>query len=139
MSKVGKIAKGCGLFLLYVTWCALQTFVGALLALVLLSVSRAQLYRGMIVIYHPLDLTFSLGTFAFVSNGAEDARDARGRMYGQYLQSLIYGPLFLFIVVLPQLIVRIPCIKKRREERGIGPTDLFVRRQARRLRLRAGE
>ena len=139
MSKVGKIAKGCGLFLLYVTWCALQTLVGALVALALLSVSRAQLYRGMIVIYHPLGLTFSLGTFAFVSDGSDGARDARGRMYGQYLQSLIYGPLFLFIVVLPQIIVRIPSVRKHREERGLGPTDLFVRRQARRLRLRAGE
>ena len=139
MSKVGNIIKGIGLFLLYVTWCALQTLIGALLALCLLSVSRTQVYRGMVVIYHPLGLTFSLGTFAFVSNGADDARDARGRMYGHYLQSLIYGPLFLFVVVLPQMIVRIPCIKKHREERGIGPTDLFVRRQARRLRLRAGE
>ena len=136
MSKVGKTAKGCGLFLLSVTWCALQTVVGALLALCLLPVSRAQNYRGMIVMYHPLGATFSLGTFAFVSDGAEHPRDARGKMYGHYLQSLLYGPLFLFLVILPQLIVRIPPIKTHRAERGLTPNDLFPCRQAARLQSR---
>ena len=139
MNKAKRFAKGCGLFLLSVTWCALQTVVGAVFALALLAVSRAQKYRGMIAIYHPYAFTFSLGTFAFISNRAVGAREVRGRMYGHYLQSLLYGPLFLFVVSLSQLFVRIPSVRLRRAERDLAPEDIFADRQARGLAARAGE
>jgi len=134
-----RVAKGCGLFLLSITWCALQTVIGALLALSLFPCARAQKYRGMIVIYHPFAFTFSLGTFAFVSDRVEAPREARGKMYGHYLQSLLYGPIFFFVVSLPQLFVRIPAIRRHRAERDLSPSDIFANRQAARLQARFGE
>lgn len=139
MEKASKTIKGILLFLLSVTWCVLQTVIGAVLALVLLPQTRFQRYRGMIVAYHPYSFTFSLGTFAFVSEGAEHPRAVRGRLYGHYVQSLIFGPLFLFVDCLPQLVVRTPIIKRRRAERGVCPEDLFTDRQAARLQANVGE
>ncbi len=139
MEKSKKVFKGILLFLLAVTWCVLQTVIGAVVALVVFPKARFQKYRGMVVVYHPYAFTFSLGTFAFVSEGAEHPRTARGRLYGHYVQSLIYGPLFLLVVCLPQLIVRTPLVKRYRAERDIRPEDLFADRQAARLQERVGE
>lgn len=134
-----KTIKKAGLLLLAISWCALQTAVGVLLALCLLPFSRLQRYRGMIVVYHSFSRTFSLGTFAFVSNGVERPREIVGKMYGHYVQSLLYGPFFFFVVSLPLLFVRIPAVKLRRAERGISPTDLYADRQAKRFAQKAGE
>ena len=139
MEKASKTIKGILLFLLSVTWCVLQTVIGALLALALLPRARFQKYRGMVVLYHPYSFTFSLGTFAFISEGAEHPRAVRGRLYGYYVQSLIFGPLFLFVDCLPQLVVRAPIVKRRRAERGIRPEDLCTDRQAARLQAKVGE
>ena len=139
MEKAKKIVIGFGLFLLSITWCVLQTVVGALFALGLMPVSRTQKYRGMILVYHPYGFTFSLGTFAFVSNRVPHPRTIRGRMYGHYLQSLVYGPLFFFVVSATQLFVRIPAVKALRAERDLIPNDVFVDRQAARFAAKAGE
>ena len=127
------------LFLISITWCAQQTALGFLIMLFLLPGSRVRKYRGMIVVYHSHSFTFSLGTFAFVSNRVEFPRKATGRMYGFFVQSLLYGPFFFVVVILPQLIVRIPAVKRHRAERGLAPTDLFVDRQAARFQARYGE
>ena len=66
MEKSKKVFKGILLFLLAVTWCVLQTVIGAVVALVVFPKARFQKYRGMVVVYHPYAFTFSLGTFAFV-------------------------------------------------------------------------
>ena len=134
-----KLLKSMLLFLAAITWCALQTVVGGIMALVLLPNARFSRYRGMIIVYHPFSFTVALGTFAFISNRVEYPRTAAGRAYGFFVQSLILGPFYLFAVILPQLIVRIPFIKKYRAERGISPTDLFTDRQAAYLQARLGE
>ena len=137
--KAKRFFERCGLCLLSITWCALQTVIGFVLFLFLLPSSRVQYYRGMIVLYHSHSFTFSLGTFAFVSNGTPRPREICGKMFGHYVQSLIYGPFYLFAVTLPQIFVRIPRIKERRAERGIAPTDLYADRQAAVLQARFGE
>lgn len=139
MEKAGKVCKGILLLLLAVSWCVMQTTVGTLIALILLPKARYQKYRGMIIVYHPYAFTFSLGTFAFVSDGVEHPRTIRGKMYGYYVQSLLLGPFFLFAVILPKLIVRIPPIKRYRAERDLIPEDIFPCRQAARLQSRYGE
>ena len=139
MRKVTRILKGIGLFLLVITWCAVQTVIGALLTISLLPFSRVQRYRGMIVLYHPFRYTFSLGTFAFISDRTEDGLRVRGRMYGHFVQSCVCGPYFFFVVTFPQLIVRIPAIRKRRAERGISTSDLFSDKHAVRFAARFGE
>ena len=125
-----KVLKGILLFLLAVSWCILQTLVGGVIALVLLSKARFRKYRGMVAVYHPYSFTFSLGTFAFISEKAESPRTVTDKQYGFYLLSCVYGPFYLLVVSLAQLVVRIPRIKKYRAERGIEPTDLFADRQA---------
>lgn len=134
-----KVLKGILLCIAALTWCVLQTVIGWMIALVLLPKARVLKYRGMIVIYHPYSFTFSLGTFAFISDRAEFPREATGKAYGFYLLSLVYGPFYIFVVTLSRLIVRIPRIKRYREERGIAPTDLFADRQAAALQARCGE
>ena len=137
--RIKRSLIGLGLFLLSITWCALQTMIGFLICLVLLPFSRLQNYRGMIVLYHPFSFTFSVGTFAVVSNGTAVPREICGKMYGHYVQSLLYGPFYLFAVAIPQLIVRIPFIRIHREERGLYPEDLYTDRQAAMLQARFGE
>ena len=139
MEGLKRVLKGILLFLLAVTWCVLQTVVGAFVALAVFPKARFQKYRGMIVAYHPYSFTVSLGTFAFVSDGAYRPRAARGRMYGHYVQSLIFGPLFFLIVSLSQLLAKAPLIKRYRAERDRAPEDIFVNRQAARLQARVGE
>ena len=134
-----KALKGVLLFLLAISWCALQTLVGGILALVLLPKARYSKYRGMIIVYHPFSFTFSLGTFAFVSERAEHPRDMSGRMYGYYVLSLAYGPLYFLVIALPRLFVRIPPIARYRAERGRSPEDFFADRQAARMRVLCGE
>ena len=134
-----KALKSILLFLIAVSWCILQTLVGGVMALVLLPHARIHKYRGMIIVYHPYAFTIALGTFAFVSERVELPRTIAGKSYGFFVQSLLYGPFFLFFVILPQLIVRIPRIAKYRAERGISPTDLFADRQAAYLQSRVGE
>lgn len=139
MESVKRVLKGILLFLLSVTWCVLQTVVGAFVALSVFPKARFQKYRGMITVYHAQPFTLSLGTFAFVSDGGEHPRDARGRMYGHYVQSLILGPLFLLVVSLSQALAKFPPIKKYRAERDKSPEDIFVNRQAAGLQALLGE
>lgn len=139
MEGLKRVLKGILLFLLAVTWCVLQTVVGAFVALAVFPKARFQKYRGMIVVYHAHAFTLSLGTFAFVSDGGAHPREARGRMYGHYVQSLVLGPLFLLVVSLSQVVARFPLIKKYRAERDKSPEDIFVNRQAAGFQARMGE
>lgn len=93
----------------------------------------------MILVYHPFSFTFSLGTFAFVSERAEHPRDMSGRMYGYYALSLAYGLLYFLVIALPRLFVRIPPIARHRAERGLSPEDFFADRQAARMQAFFGE
>jgi len=139
MRKLIRILKGAFIALLSLTWCVLQTFVGALLFLVVAPFSSVGIYRGTISVYHNAKTSFSLGVFCFISNRAEGARDARAHLYGHFLQSCVYGPFYLFTVVLSQLIVRIPPVRRRRLERGKDVKDTFFERNAAYFSMRAGE
>ena len=139
MEKFLRILKGAGLVLLAVTWCALQSLAGALLALAIIPFSRREIYRGMVTVYHRFSLSFSLGFFAFVSDSAEGAKGVRSHLYGHFLQSCILGPFYLFTVSLCQLIVRIPPLKRHRLERGKTVDDTIAERTAESLRTYFGE
>ena len=139
MNKSARIFQGIGIFLLSVSWCVLQTLIGALLFLVFLPGGRVARYRGMVTLYHRFSLTFSLGVFAFISNKGEGAGEARGHLFGHFVQSCIAGPFYLFFVTLPQLLVRIPALRRRRLERGKTPDDVYFERSARRLAASLGE
>ena len=138
MEKLKEIGKKVGSFLLAITWCAVQTVIGCLFALCLLPTSRVHRYRGVILVYHPYARTFSLGTFAFVSDRVPMPREARGRMHGYYLLSLICGPFLFFVLSLPQLFVRIPAVKRYRAERDLTERDIFAERKAEELEGRFG-
>jgi len=139
MRNVFRVLKCVGIALLSVTWCVLQTLIGAVLFLVFLPGGRVTTYRGMLIVYHRYRISFSLGVFSFISNKADNARFVRSHMFGHFLQSCIFGPIYLFAVVLPQLILRIPSVKRRRLERGKTPDDAIFERKAIALATRAGE
>ena len=139
MRKSIRILKGMAIALLSVTWCALQTFVGAVLFLVLLPQSSIGRYRGTISVYHKAKFSVSFGVFCFISDRAEGARNVRSHLYGHFLQSCCFGPFYLFTVVLSQLIVRIPSVRRRRAERGKSVDDTFFERNAAFFSEKAGE
>ena len=93
----------------------------------------------MVVLYHRHSLTFSLGVFAFISNKAGGGDATRGHLYGHFIQSCLAGPFYLFLVTLPQLIVRIPSVYRRRLERGKTPDDAYFERSAAALARSFGE
>lgn len=139
MGKFFHVLKGIMIALLSVSWCALQTLVGAVLFLVFLHGGKVTTYRGMVVLYHRARFSFSLGVFCFISNKAENAGIVRSHMFGHFLQSCIFGPFYLFVVTLPQLVLRIPMVKRRRLERGKTPEDVLIERKAASLATLAGE
>ena len=139
MRKILHVLTTVGIVLLSLTWCIIQTLIGAIFFLVLLFGGRVTHYRGMVVTYHRIGISFSLGVFAFISNKAPGANKALGHLYGHFLQSCILGPFYLFTVVLSQLVVRIPFIMRRRLERGKTVDDTLAERTAAKLASSFGE
>ena len=139
MRKLLRVLKCVAIALLSVTWCVLQTLVGALCFLVFLPISSVATYRGTVSVYHKAKRSFSLGAFCFISDRAEGARGVRSHLYGHFLQSCLFGPFYFFIVLVPQLVVRIPAVKRRRAERGKGVDDIFAERNAAALATFFGE
>ena len=133
--------------LLQWTWGFIQTFTGALIFL--LNVSRKHhFFCGCIVTSWKPKSSLSLGAFIFVSDDPlfyysdEKERisqeDFYSRIevheYGHTIQSLILGPLYLFVVGITSITwATLPYFVKKREENGISYFAVFPENQANRL------
>lgn len=137
MKKAERFIKGLGLLVLSLTWAAPSTALGFLFALVLFPFSRVKKHRGMIVLYPSFSFSFPLGAFCFLSE--KDAERKISSFYGHFVLSCAWGPFYLFVITIPNLLIKIPKIALRRAERGLSPSDFYPERQAAALAARFGE
>lgn len=93
-------------FLLQITWGFFQTLFGLVLFLKNIKCKHA-FYHGAILTYHDGDWGgISLGLFIFVNRkrGEDWYKPATVHEYGHTIQSLILGPLYLFVIGLPSFV-----------------------------------
>jgi hypothetical protein len=116
------------------TWGILQTFVGAMLWLIVSSkITDYGWYRKAsvsIVLGSQLQGAVSLGAFilCFHTPGENTLKHE----FGHCIQSLILGPLFLFVIGLPSLIW-CGCFEKYRQKHNISYYAFYTEKWANKL------
>lgn len=88
------------------TWGFPQTLIGLIMTLKLGKCKR-ELYHGAVLSYHSGDWGgISLGMFTIINGHRPPVwtGDAKVHEYGHTIQSLILGPLYLFVIGLPSII-----------------------------------
>lgn len=139
-----KLPKALRVFLFYLvqwTWALPQNLIGALL-LPILPGKHIMFHGSVITIYRKTKLMnntsgFSLGMFIYIPEGWSDydKEHLSVHEFGHSVQSLMFGPLYLFVVGIPSVIwckkyfTRYWDYKKR----GIEYTDRFPENSADKL------
>lgn len=118
--------------LLQCTWGILQTIAGAIVFIIFRQ-CRHYSFGGAVATAWTLDTGVSLGLFIFT--------DAEGRLleheYSHTIQSLILGPLYLPVIVVPSLLwAGLPSLRKMRRERHIHYNSFFTEKWAEKIRSR---
>lgn len=113
-----------------VVWGLPQTAVGLALFLCLWGrVRRRRSFRSAVVSEWPLDAGLSLGLFVFVPHGCP--RALLLHEYGHTLQSLLLGPLYLPVIVVPSLVwAGLPACRRFRARRAYSYYRLYPERWA---------
>lgn len=118
------------------TWGILQNILGGLLCLFLfLKDPKAKhgYYHGAIVTpWKQGKGSMGLGMFIFFGHqGSPETEEVMVHEWGHTVQSVILGPLFVFVIGLPSLIwAYTPCFVKLRKNKGIPYTDLYCEKWA---------
>lgn len=113
---------------LQVTWGLPQTLVGGTMALALRSRPHTA-FRNARVITWRMGAGLSLGPFVFVPEYA--SRSLLVHEYGHTIQSLILGPLYVPLVVLPSLVwAGLPAFDAWRRARNVSYYAMPVERWA---------
>jgi hypothetical protein len=124
----------------HVIWGAPQCALGLFVYLCCLLRGRRHLgYRTALVSFWGLNRGLSLGLFVFVP-AALSARTTKRLIvheYGHTIQSLMLGPLYLPLIMLPSLVwAGLPTLERRRREKSISYYSFYTERWANRLALR---
>jgi len=121
--------------ILQFTWGILQNVLGALILLVLTIINPLRnhfYYHGAIVTEWRFD--FSCGCGMFIFYGHKDAKDSKEVLvheYGHTLQSIVLGPLFMFVIAIPSMLwAFIPYFVKLRKRRNIKYVDFYCEKWA---------
>ncbi len=120
--------------ILQCTWGLVQTLVGFLFFLANFKRPH-RIYRGCIDTHWNIGGGLSLGLFIFTpSEERPNSQPIRVHEYGHTIQSLILGPLYLFVVgIISVTWANLPYFVKRRRTRCIRYTSCFVESWASRL------
>ncbi len=112
------------------TWGLPQTLLG--LVIFLCSGRRYnKCFHGAFVCLWRYPFSVSLGMFIFISQQSRFCRELRVHEYGHCVQSLILGPLYLPLVMLPSMLwLRLPICKKRRLHCGSSYYGFITERTA---------
>lgn len=103
-------------------WGLPQTLVGAAMAMVCRT-SASRTFCSVIVREWGLGSGLSLGLFVFVPKGC--SRRLLVHEYGHSVQSMLLGPLYLPVVVLPSLVwAGVPALARWRERHGVSYYDM---------------
>ena len=120
----GKVVQRVALRLLHALWGLPQCAIGGTLALAHGRCPHTT-FRTAYVTEWRLNRGLSLGLFVFVPAGCQ--RSLLVHEYGHCVQSLLLGPLYVPLVVLPSLAwAGIPAFARLRERRGISYYDMPI-------------
>ncbi len=102
------------------TWGIVQTLIGAILFIIFIN-KKHSFYNGAVATQWGFSCGVSLGMFIFV----DDENELLPHEYGHTLQSLILGPLYVFVIMLPSLCwAGIPLFKNIRRSKKL-PYSFF--------------
>ena len=119
---------------LQLTWGLPQTFLGALLWLRYFKCGH-RIYKGAIWTGWPKDSGGSLGLFIFSKAPVmEEDLWLMRHEYGHTLQSLMLGPLYLFVIGVPSFFwANLPSVRKAVREGRLSESALYTEAWANRL------
>ena len=108
------------------TWGILPTLVGAIFFMKLKKYPH-KIYRGCIDTRWNMRSGLSLGLFIFTPNDEiGDAEKIRVHEFGHCIQSIVLGPLFLFVGIISLVWGRSRYFEKLRKEKNLPYTACFV-------------
>jgi hypothetical protein len=120
------------------TWGFPQTGIGAFMWVILALSGRShRRYRSATVTLWHQGAGLSLGPFIFIpegygiGQGGYAQRRLLAHEYGHTVQSLLLGPLYLPLIVIPSLVwAGIPALARRRHEQGTSYYSFYTERWA---------
>jgi len=121
--------------LLQFTWGLIQNILGLLILVFLTIIDTKRnhfYYHGAIVTEWKFSFSCGCGMFIFYGHkNAKDADEVLVHEYGHTLQSIVLGPLFIFVIAIPSLLwAFIPYFNKLRKEKNIKYVDFYCEKWA---------
>lgn len=112
------------------TWGICQNALGILLWLILSLIHPTRkrgYYHGAILTHWKLGFSMGLGMFIFYGHeGKEEEKEVLVHEWGHTVQSVILGPLFLFVIAIPSLVWAFtPVFAARRRAGKYKYTDFY--------------
>lgn len=121
--------------LLQLTWGFIQNALGIFILIILTIINPKRkhfLYHGAIVSEWKFPFSCGCGMFIYYGHkGAKDADAVLVHEYGHTLQSIVLGPLFMFVIAIPSITwAFVPCFVKMRKEKNIKYVDFYPEKWA---------
>lgn len=114
------------------TWGIIQTSVGLLMFLILTVIKpnrTRKYYHGAIVSYWKFPFSMGCGMFIFFGHHKQEEqyqKEVLVHEYGHTIQSIILGPLFMFVIAIPSCVWAFtPAFAKMRKEGKYSYFDLY--------------
>lgn len=117
-------------YLLTFTYCLLQTLIGVFVYLFNIKKKHYK-FHGSIITEWNSEGSVSFGLFIFV-NKYDHTEKLRKHEYGHTIQSLILGPLWIFVIGLPSLIW-CSCFEKYRRKNNVDYYSFYTESWANKL------
>ena len=124
------------------TWGVLQSLTGAVIFLLHIR-DRHCCFHGAVVTEWKYGSSVSLGMFVFITHDpyysglkagctkAEHSQKLLAHEYGHTVQSLILGPLYLFVIGIPSILwAGLPPCRRKRREQGISYYSFYTEKWA---------
>ena len=124
------------------TWGVLQSMIGAVIFLLHIR-DRHCCFHGAVVTEWKYGSSVSLGMFVFITHDpyysglksgctkAEHSQKLLAHEYGHTVQSLILGPLYLFVIGIPSILwAGLPPFRRKRREQGISYYSFYTEKWA---------
>ncbi len=126
-----KLLKAVLFYLWQFTFAIIQNLIGAaMFAVYKIRGAESELYHNAVITYIEKKNFggISLGIFIFINKNriGDERHDTKIHEYGHTVQSLILGPVWLFVIALPSVVwCNLPYFRKIREEKNISYYRLY--------------
>ncbi len=110
--------------IIQLTWGIIQNALGILILIILTIINprrKHSYYHGALVTHWKFSFSCGCGMFIFYGHeNADDASEVLVHEYGHTLQSVVLGPLFMFVIAIPSMVWAFtPCFGRMRKEKNI--------------------